>query len=281
MIDPFLFGEATLGAGALATLLSVYGSVGSGARRRLARLVPCSGYSVKGARHLWNEDHYVCLDGGPGAEATVAVIADGVSQGAAGALAAKLVADTVAWSLYGLAEKLPEDYGELRDKKGVLATLQQSVVSVDNMFKRHYSQFMGPHFFAATTVTAALVFPGRYYCFVHVGNTRLYEVSGEKLRQVTRDQERGGMLSSAVAAIPQIRPVPDADCRPLKSGVTHLLLISDGLAKVVGNEKRASKIARIIGDSYAPPLAARAVVEYALSKASLNDDATAVVVLAE
>jgi protein phosphatase len=194
-----------------------------------------------------NEDAAALVTVGPQAderERLALVVCDGVGGRQAGSYASQ-------WSLARIAEQLTDHWWLL---EGHDAHWQQDVhdrlVALLAQTDRHLVETAetSPELHGMATTLAALLFLGDWYCALHVGDSRIYLLRGETLRQLTIDhswaeeQLRLGELSpEAIRASPyrdQLMQVLGLG-RPLEPTITfgrtvpgdRFLVCSDGLTK--------------------------------------------------
>lgn len=190
----------------------------------------------KGSVRTLNEDYYYLPQYGE----NFAAVADGMGGHAAGEVASRMAANTLAANL----RKHTEDMNEqtLRDAFAAANESVCAAASADNAKKG-----MG------TTLTA-LVFCGRTAYVAHVGDSRAYLYRGGKLRQVTTDHSyveelvANGIITRAQAAthpkrnlITRCVGMPqgfETDVYKLDNKNNDIwLLCSDGLVKYVTDEE--------------------------------------------
>ncbi len=134
-----------------------------------------------------NEDSFGIFSG-PGAEAgAVLVVADGMGGAAAGEVASRLAVDTVGAAFFD----------NETHERGAEA-LERAIRAANYMV---YSQASGSHRLDGMGTTCTAVhFDGRRLSTGHVGDSRVYLVSGEFINQLTRDHNLAGELQRAVGA---------------------------------------------------------------------------------
>lgn len=212
-----------------------------------------------------NEDAWGAVEIGPGAGVLLAV-ADGMGGHPGGNLASRLSVDACVEALKSGAPEGSSDQWVGRLYQAAHARLKAHADGVPNL------RGMG------TTLTLALILPDGAWVG-HLGDTRLYWFRDGVLSLVTRDHnaawdrvELGQITPEQAEREPDGAwlhrylgathpPEPDLFGRPLdlRSG-DRLLLCSDGLGKVVGNERLAA-----ILDEEIPERAVFLAVEETLS----------------
>jgi serine/threonine protein phosphatase PrpC len=193
----------------------------------------------------------------------VAAIADGIGGAKGGRIAAEMA---VRGFLDGFCD-LPETMEVRRAAARVLDALNRWI---------HDQGRHDPALSAMGCTFTALVLRGRAAHVLHVGDTRAYRLSGERLTCLTSDHARddgtgrGNLLTRALGAEAQVRlDYASATVTPHD----RFLLCSDGVHSVLADER----IAQILRVRSAPTDTARALVSAALEAGS-SDNCTALVI---
>src|SRR5581483_4587198 len=216
--------------------------------------------SVVGARQA-NEDFFgvVTPDGSElAAKGILAAVADGVSGGSGGRQAAEHV-----------VRSLLADYYATPDTWEVPLAIER-VLSAANRWLLAQGAPSG----MASTLSALLLRGTRYY-LAHVGDTRVYRLSGDECAQLTQDHvwDRPGMQHVLKRAVGLDRHLA-IDCADGELRADDaFLLCSDGLWQPLG-QKRVHELLRLYDD---PQFVADALVAAALGEGG-RDNATALVV---
>jgi serine/threonine protein phosphatase PrpC len=192
----------------------------------------------------------------------VAAVADGMGGAKGGRVAAELCMHSFMEAYYSLAETLAVE--QLLDR-----SLDAANRWIHAMGKRD------PNLAHMATTFSALILRGRRAHLIHVGDSRIYRLRGERLELLTKDHTLNGpeldhILYRAVGLEPLLRT--DYAVHTLEIH-DRFLLCSDGLH---GGLKQA-EIARILLERAAPQSSADALVESALERGS-TDNVTALVV---
>lgn len=180
-----------------------------------------------------NEDSFVCMP-------PLFVVADGMGGHVAGEIASSMTADT-------LRKFVAAQTGTIDP-----VTLLEQAIGEANSLVFRLAQERSECAGMGTTVTAAYIDGSKIY-WGHVGDSRLYLLHGNQLRQITEDHslvgelERNGSISHEEALIhPQrnvlVRAVGTSEQIRVDTGVAawtvgdKLLFCSDGLTNMVSDE---------------------------------------------
>jgi len=227
------------------------------------RLRVNAGYCSRQGKREENQDFLaVHVDAANGARGHVAAIADGVSHGKAGRIAAELA----------VREFLDAHYA-LSPTGGVQRNAGRALQSINGWL--HSMSMRDKSMQHAATTLTALVFAGRDAHIVHVGDTRAYLLHDEQLLCLTEDHtlrqpEREHVLIRALGLEPSVRA--DFRAQPLRVH-DRLLLSSDGVHGVLTDEKLRALLLR----RHAPEEDAERIVNAALEAGS-QDNATCIVI---
>jgi protein phosphatase len=237
------------------------------------------GRTEKGPRPT-NEDCFAIRE-----ELGLCVIADGMGGHNAGEVAARLAVEVVVEFVRGSDRSWPFGYdGALSVESNVLRTSIHlaSVRILETSMSEKQCAGMG------TTIVAARVVDGRL-SVAHVGDSRLYVLAAQRLRQVTRDDSwMAAILEHDPLADPQLlqqHPMRHAltnvvGSRPgtevhvaeeALSGGERLLLSTDGVHGVLDNQR----LEQLMRDDDDPRAIAQKVVAAALMGGS-QDNCTAI-----
>lgn len=192
----------------------------------------------------------------------VAAIADGMGGAKGGRVAAELCVRSFMDAFYSLAETLSIE--QLLDR-----SLDAANRWIHAMGKRD------PNLAHMATTFSALVLRGRRAHLVHVGDSRIYRLRGERLERLTTDHTLNGpeldhILYRAVGLEPLLRT--DYAVHPLEIH-DRFLLCSDGLHGAL----KHTEITRILLERAAPQSSADALADLALQRGG-SDNITALVV---
>ena len=192
----------------------------------------------------------------------VAVIADGIGGAPGGREAAELTARGFIDGYYDSAETL----GVRRAAAQVMDAINRWIVSIGRT---------DPLLSGLGCTFTALVLKGRSAHVLHLGDTRLYRLTGDRLLRLTEDHtlkrpEFTNVLYRAVGIEETVRL--DYACHPMEPH-DRFLLCSDG----VHGSLRESVLAEILGRRRAAEDTAREIVAEALAAGS-DDNASALVV---
>jgi len=194
-----------------------------------------------GRKRKTNEDAYFVDD-----EIGLYIVADGMGGHAAGEIASREATHTI----YAMIKEAIEDFGELRAPltdgrmraacqlmEGAIQAATSTIYSMAELDRQKAG--MG------TTISALLI-SGEYGIIGHVGDSRIYRVSGERCEQLTEDhsliawQLKQGLISEEEAMVSPYRNVitravgnrdhveVDTTVFPLER-TSRFLLCSDGL----------------------------------------------------
>jgi protein phosphatase len=175
---------------------------GSGSRlQREAPAWDAAGMTRKGATHAANEDQFLIAELGrsvevlsssapdgrrrvvPGAQARLLAVADGLGGRPGGELASAVAIDALAEHLAFHTAWLSVDGP---DREGILAAIGAAMIAAEH--RVHVvspRKGLSPDSPATTLTAAMIVWPLAFV--THVGDSRLYHLSGEKLVRVTHD----------------------------------------------------------------------------------------------
>ena len=227
------------------------------------RLRVNAGYCSRQGRREENQDFLaVHVDAANGARGHVAAIADGVSHGKAGRIAAELA----------VREFLDAHYA-LSPTGGVQRNAGRALQSINGWL--HSMAMRDASMQHAATTLTALVFAGRDAHIVHVGDTRAYLLHDEQLLCLTEDHtlrqpEREHVLIRALGLEPSVRA--DFRAQPLRAH-DRLMLCSDGVHGSLTHEKLRALLLR----RRAPEDEAEHVVNAALEAGS-QDNASCIII---
>ena len=194
-----------------------------------------------GKKRKINEDSYYI---GTETENPYIIVADGMGGHMAGEVASRMAVDIIS---NHIAKYLVEglDYVEAAE---VIRRAFLSANTIIYDYSAQHFKVMG----MGTTATLTMIYGGKLLT-VHVGDSRAYAVSGDKIRQITRDhsyvQELVAMgrltpqeaknspnknfITRAMGAEEKVKP--DVFIEPYKG--EKLLLCSDGLTNLVEDEE--------------------------------------------
>jgi protein phosphatase len=207
------------------------------------------GQSDIGKRREKNEDAYLIND-----ERNIYLIADGMGGHLGGEFASHLAVKTIEEIFKTLEDDpeatLPEGGGL---KPGDYAGSLRYAISVAS--RRIYEKAQeDPTLRGMGTTTVALVFRNNKAYIANVGDSRVYQIRGKKIIQVTKDhslvgeQIRAGLLSADDTRAQRLKNIitrsvgfqedvdSDIDIRVVKKGDRYLLC-SDGLSNMVEDEE--------------------------------------------
>lgn len=157
---------------------------------------------------------------------TLLILADGVGGSPSGEIASYLAAKMLAEYL------LPELSSSMRGRD-YLSSLKTGIKET-NRRVIEYAARNPQHEGMCTTLVAAVLEDERLYVG-NVGDSRLYLIDKEGIRQVTEDQVgMGGMLLQAVGYLPEVEP--DTFRVVLQAG-DRVLMCCDGLTDAVSDEE--------------------------------------------
>lgn len=210
----------------------------------------------------------------------LAIVADGMGGHQAGNVASLMSVDIIKMELANLPERLsPNEASSL---------LQRAIYKANRAiydYAKNHDECHG----MGTTVAVCLICED-WLVIGHIGDSRIYRVSGEEIKQLTEDHSlvnelvKNGQISKEEANHhPQrnvlIRAlgtdsVVNAELRVMEWDSKDCLLIcSDGLSNKVSPEK----ILRIIKTSATPEIAVSRLIDFALA-AGGEDNITAIVI---
>ena len=218
------------------------------------------GFATQKGKRPDNQD-YVAAHLGPGARGTVAAIADGVGGHKGGREAAELTVRGFIDAYYAL----PETLGVQRIASRALEPVNQWI---------HSQGRADPRLSGMSCTFSALVVAQRSGHVIHIGDSRVYRLSGEALDRLTADHVLGRgddahQLTRAIGFEDHVKL--DHVALSLRQH-DRFLLCTDGVWGAL-NDRRLKALL----DRRAPPEeTAREIVEAALS-ASSSDNATALV----
>ena len=267
------------------------------------RLIESYGISHTGNVRTVNEDHFVTaalqravqvrqtnlddtqvFDRLSGPRAYVFAVADGVGGSSGGRVASAIAVATIVEFL-GEVVGAYNGYGadHAKDFPEHLRTAVQR--AHDHLVETFRLQDHGG---PATTLTLTMIVWPRAY-IVHVGDSRVYHLRGDKLRRLTRDQtvgemlvsqhgmpkeqaEQAGLFNVLASAIGARDMTPAVDFFPLEHG-DSLLLCTDGLTKHVND----ARIGEVLIHAPNAETGCRSLIDLALGGGG-SDNVTAVVV---
>lgn len=224
-----------------------------------------SGLASETGRRPRNEDYAGVYSGEPAERARrgiAVVIADGVGGAKAGRVAAEIAVRQFIDGYYGQRETL-----------GIRQSAAQALASV-NRWIYGYGQ-LDPALEGMASTLTALILHGQKAHSVHVGDTRIYRLSEDRLERLTEDHtpkhpDSAHILLRAVGLEDAVRL--DYGVHPVRP-LDRFLLCSDGVHGVL----RDAEIHGILALRTAPEEAARRLVAMALD-AGGQDNATALVI---
>ncbi len=201
-------------------------------------------------------------------DGVLCLICDGMGGRAGGLRAATLAADIFSYTLKERTRFFP--------KKTATETVKAALTEALNAANRAvYDEAETDVALSGMgTTLAALFLYGKYAYILHVGDSRVWLLRGEKLRLLTADhtaagENRSTVLTRAVGVLAEA--VPDVTTVSLRRG-DRFLLTTDGLHNALDTAALSSCLRR----AYAPSEAAEMLVGDAASCAG-NDNMTAVV----
>lgn len=266
------------------------------------RLIESFGMSHTGNVRQVNEDHFVTaalqravqvrqtnlddthvFDRLSGPRAYLFAVADGVGGSAGGRVASAIAVATIVEYLgevVGAYNGYGADYAKDFPEHLRVAVERAHEHLVETFRLRNHG---GP----ATTLTLVMIVWPRAY-IVHVGDSRVYHLRGEKLRRLTRDQtvgevlvsqhgmpkeqaEQAGLFNVLASAVGARDMTPAVDYMPLEHGDV-LLLCTDGLTKHVND----ARIGEVLIQSPDAETGCRSLIDLALGGGG-SDNVTAVV----
>ncbi|HYE36501.1 bifunctional protein-serine/threonine kinase/phosphatase [Methylocaldum sp.] len=191
----------------------------------------------------------------------VTAVADGMGGAKGGRVAAELCVHSFMEAYYSLAETL-----------GMEQLLDRCLDAANRWI--HAMGRRDPNLAHMATTFSALILRGRRAHLVHVGDSRVYRLRGERLELLTADHTLNGpeldhILYRAVGLEPLLRT--DYAVHTLEAH-DRFLLCSDGLYGAL----RQAEIARILLERATPQSSADTLVELAFEHGS-NDNITALV----
>ncbi len=213
-----------------------------------------------------SNDDYAALYMGTATErarhGVVAAIADGVASAKGGRAAAELAVRAFIDGYYGRSETLAIG----RAASGVLEAVNRWVRAQGRT---------DPALESMATTFTTLILHGRKAHLLHVGDTRLYRLSGEQLEQLTEDHtpnrpDQSHVLLRAIGLEEGLRV--DYAAHALRPH-DRFLLSSDGVHGVLGDRR----IGEALSQRNAPEMAAQNLVAESLAAGS-QDNVTAIVV---
>lgn len=238
-----------------------------------------------GQRRSNNEDAFAMVP-----QMNLYVLSDGMGGQAAGEVASKLAVETITGSLKQASEAGQKVvYGDDNPNVSEFTNQLASAIRLSNQAiretaKKHASQRdMG-----ATIVTSWM--QGQVMSIAHVGDSRIYLLRGEEMKQLTEDhslvmeQVRRGLISREEAERSEMQNIivralgaedsvnVDVDEVFLMPG-DFVVLCSDGLTKMLPDEG----IARVIRETSSPQEAADRLVDIANENGG-EDNVTVIVV---
>jgi serine/threonine protein phosphatase PrpC len=224
-----------------------------------------AGFFTHTGRRAENQD-YLGLCSGPSLEQSpqgqVVAIADGVSHGKGGRIAAELA-----------VRSFLDGHFSASPTAGVPRNAARTMAAVNSWL--HHIARADPVLAAASTTFTALVLLGRNAHVVHVGDTRAYLLHDEQLLRLTDDHtlrqpDLRHVLSRAVGMEPDLRL--DHRLQPLRAH-DRLLLCTDGVHGSLGDADLRALLLR----RRSPTEDAQHLVEAALAAGS-QDNASCIIV---
>jgi protein phosphatase len=188
-------------------------------------MVEAFAISDAGLVRTTNEDSYICDD-----QSHLYVVADGMGGHSAGEVASRLAVEAIAGFIarsteegefswpYGIDPLLSHDGNRLR-----------TAVYLANRRVYRSSESRDDYAGMGTTVTAALVSRERL-SFAHVGDSRLYQLTGRTLVQVTRDDSWVATILSNEPSLTQ----SDLAHHPMRHVLTNVVGARDQVEIQVG-----------------------------------------------
>lgn len=232
--------------------------------RGSGELVVAAGFASRIGPRAENQDFGGVHLGSAGDRARhgiLAAVADGVSGGKAGRIAAELAVRSLIEGLYAMPATL-----------GPARTLQAPLAAYNRWL---HAQGRGAAMAGSATTLTALVLRGRRAHLVHVGDSRAWRFSGGRLTCLTTDHVRPEpdlrhVLIRALGIEPELR----LDHAALELAEhDRLVLTTDGVHGALS----ANRIAALLGENASAEATAQALAEAALA-AGGRDNATALVI---
>ena len=229
------------------------------------QLVFSAAFATRRGRREDNQDYACIAQPSPrdlACRGVVAAVADGMGGAKGGRIAAELCVRSFMDAFYSLAETL-----------SIEQLLHRSLDAANRWI--HAMGMRDPNLAHMATTFSALVLRGRRAHLVHVGDSRIYRLRGERLERLTTDHtlnapELDHILYRAVGLEPVLRT--DYAVHPLEIH-DRFLLCSDGLHGVL----KHTEITRILLERAAPQSSADALADLALERGG-SDNITALVV---
>jgi PPM family protein phosphatase len=240
-----------------------------------------AGATDPGKKRANNEDSFLVHDA-----AGLYVVADGVGGLEGGEVASRIAVETLASIVPPIRDAKPSEGDALTDS-GVSAALIQAVDRANRAIRAEQSR--RTELADMGTTVSAVFFAGDRAYLIHVGDSRVYLLRSNELRQLSADHTlvaehiRTGILTPAEARTSSYRHVitralgtrdgiaPDITSQTIRKGDVFLLC-TDGLTDMVSDRELAGILA-----SNAP----REAVQELITTANLHggaDNITAVVV---
>jgi len=229
------------------------------------KLTVSAAFSSRQGRREDNQDYAGIAQPSPedlACRGVVAAVADGMGGAKGGRVAAELCVRTFMETYYSLAETL---------------TIEQLLDRSLNAANRwiHAMGRRDPNLAHMATTFSALILRGRRAHLVHVGDSRIYRLRGERMERLTADHTLNGpeldhILYRAVGLEPLLRT--DYAVHTLEIH-DRFLLCSDGLYGAL----KPAEIARILLERATPQSSADTLSDLALERGG-NDNITALVV---
>jgi serine/threonine protein phosphatase PrpC len=222
-----------------------------------------AGFSSRTGRRTENQDYVgLCCEGNQGLLGYVAAIADGVSFGTGGRVAAELAVRCFLDAHYSSAPT-----------KGIARNSARNIAAVNSWL--HTLGATDPRLRNASTTFTALVLMGRDAHVLHVGDTRAYLLHDELLTQLTDDHtiqqpERDHILLRAIGMEPTVRM--DHATHAMRAH-DRLMLCSDGVHAVLKPQQLRALLLR----RRSPDEDAAGIVDAAL-EANSQDNVSCIIV---
>ncbi len=234
----------------------------------IQRLELCLGLASAAAPGKSNEDFYAVVapsDADSISRGVVLAVADGVSGGSSGRIAAQTTVRSVAADYY--ATPAHWSVGQSLDR----------LLRAANDWLWAQNGRSGDHDNAVTAVSLLVLRDGHYY-LGHVGDTRVYRLRGGVFKQLTTDhtwqrRDMRHVLRRAVGLDSHlVVDFADGDVQPSDT----FLMVTDGVWEVLGD----ASMTEILRQELEPQVAAHALVEAAHRHQAAymgRNDATAIV----
>jgi len=238
----------------------------NGASRRVREnrtLRVTAGFSSQRGRREQNQDYVgLCCDGPSSVHGHTVAMADGVSLGNAGRIAAELTVRSFLEAHYGTAPTA-----------GIARSAARNMAAINSWL--HSQATTDPRLKHASTTFTAVILADRSAHVVHVGDSRAYLLQDEQLVPLTADHtiqqpERDHILLRAVGMEPTLRL--DHGAHPLRAH-DRIMLTSDGVHASLRHEQLRALLLR----RRSPDEDAACIVEAALAAGSQDNVSCAIV----